>query len=108
MKTGVLWGFIDGVGYGPVLRAGAPAIDDLQQIEDVDHAVDVRIARGLLLGVFWNCFRVFYRSESNFIMMAYKESCMADMKSEMARIVRPLNRSRRFNPGNFEIRRLYQ
>ena len=44
VKTGVLWGCIDGVGYGPVLRAGAPALDDHKQIEHIGGAVAVHVA----------------------------------------------------------------
>ena len=43
VKTGVLWGCIEGVG-GRVLRAGAPAVDDLQQVEDIDRIIAVYIA----------------------------------------------------------------
>ena len=44
VKTGVLWGCRWSGGWPEWLRAGAPAVDDLQQVEDIDHAVGVGIA----------------------------------------------------------------
>ncbi len=44
VNTEVLWGYIWSRGWPKWLRAGAPTVDDLQQVEDIDHAVSVHIA----------------------------------------------------------------